>query len=210
MSEKRSADALLQHDKAIEANTSAYARAKEADQAEKKSQAHTDSVVARVSPGSNASPMVATLSALPCQWCLALVAGACGFLSVLGPSSFTRIFMAVAGSAVGGLLASGCMCYVAACVGVDSGDPSARASGFSDDGSAGMWPSVFGAMQALVMGYGFDFGYGLWFVLMAMGIFRYALGFECDLRDMLFEPDVVNADSIVVPSQMTSPLLAKD
>jgi len=112
-----------------------------------------------------------TLEGLPYQWAISLLAGMLGVLGILGPRAVFCCFLAVAGSAVGGLLLTcsvGCWAsYVGA---LDIGGPS--------------W---LDALRCLLYGSGFVVGYLLWVILSFTGTIRWCIGFECAIAAVVDE-----------------------
>jgi len=104
------------------------------------------------------------VDAQPHQQALAAVAGALGLLSICGPSTFTRLFLAIAGSSVGGLM-------VASSVAVAKMELKGQGA-----------QSVLISDEALVIlgGGGTIIGYSIWGTVVLIGVLRWIL--QCDRR----------------------------
>merc|ERR1740129_1106085 len=109
-------------------------------------------------------PVGVWIAELPYQQVIAVVVGILGLLSVLGPSTFTRGFLAIAGSAIGGLMVAGCASFFAAALGEGQGSAS--------------W---LAAVRQLLEGDGLLLGYCVWAVMLALGVARWLVGFNCAL-----------------------------
>lgn len=133
--------------------------------------------------GQKVSPILEYVDALPAQGALAMLAGTLGAFSIAGPSSFVRFFLAVVGSAVGGLMVGGCASYFA---------------GFS--------PFLLGSMGRLLHGYGTIAEYVLWFSLFFLGILRWFSGWECGLYAVVEEIEMDDQGQVAV---LTEPLLGR-
>lgn len=104
-------------------------------------------------------PVVAWLAGLPHQQALAVALGIAGLLSIVGPSTFTRAFLAITGSAVGGLLVG---------------------SAFEFFLGGASWLS---AVRRLLQGTGLWFGYIFWAAVFLCGVARWLTGFKCHASD---------------------------
>jgi len=111
------------------------------------------------------------LERFSCQWALALLAGGLGLLGLLGPQVLFRAFLALAGSAVGGLLLACSVGYVASSLGL------------LDVGRGGL----LGPLQLLLYGSSFSLGVWLWVLALSLGTMRWCLGFECAIYAIVDE-----------------------
>eukprot|EP00429_Kryptoperidinium_foliaceum_P103236 CAMPEP_0176242718 /NCGR_PEP_ID=MMETSP0121_2-20121125/30550_1 /TAXON_ID=160619 /ORGANISM="Kryptoperidinium foliaceum, Strain CCMP 1326" /LENGTH=229 /DNA_ID=CAMNT_0017582283 /DNA_START=57 /DNA_END=746 /DNA_ORIENTATION=+ len=102
-------------------------------------------------------PMEVALDNLPAQHALAAVAAAAGLLSILGPTTFERFFLALVGSVAGGLMVGASANFL---------------TGYSGT------PFWLDAIGMLSNGKGSFFGYFLWTALFVLGMFRWMTGFE--------------------------------
>merc|ERR1712217_274885 len=96
------------------------------------------------------------------------------------------------GSAVGGLMVGGCFCFF---VGVAS-----------ECGST--W---LDAVQSLLEGNGLMIGYCMWAVMLALGIIRWLVGFNCALYACVDEVQLDSSGNLCgrVGSNLQEPLLGK-
>jgi len=116
------------------------------------------------------------LEGWPCQWALGVAAAVLGTLGILGPAYFTRFFLALTGSSVGGMLMGASFTFLI------QEEPAAH---FLD------------SMGALAEGSGAASGYWLWMVGLAVGFIRWFVGFECALYAYVDEVHVDDSGSVV-------------
>lgn len=171
---------MLAQEQALEAQRNATRRAEERlKQAEAAlAQKRTPSASPPSSPQPQ-RPRGGILRSLTSNWLMAFLVAAMGVLSVLGPSSFVRIFWPVVGSGIGGLMAAGF---------------------FQPANDA---PSLIDGMELLVDGAGTSFGYFLWLMLVLLGIARWVAGVECSLWEFV-DNVVMNEQD---PKDLSAPLL---
>lgn len=115
-------------------------------------------------------------SSSPVQQALALSAGLLGALGVLGPQAFSGGFRAVAGSALGGLMAGVCVSFLLEAP-----------------------PTLPSAAAKLLGGGGPAAGRWLCALLLLLGVWRWASGFECMLYATVDEVLVTPSGSLVFP-----------
>lgn len=134
------------------------AKVKEATQQADEAKAHLKAL--QNSDVDKVGPVGAWVSALPHQEALAWLVGILGLLSVFGPSTYTRFFLSVSGSAVGGLMVGACF-------------------GFFVGAASNGGPTWLDCVEALVKGDGELVGYVMWAIMMALGTSRWLFGFNC-------------------------------
>jgi len=100
-----------------------------------------------------------------------------GLLSVAGPSTFVRCYLAIVGSAVGGLMVGACASYF---------------SGFSGS------PFWIDGVRSILSGRGSIVEYLLWFTLLVLGFLRWLTGWECGLYAVVDEVEMGEGGVVTV------------
>jgi len=132
-------------------------------------------------------PVGVWLTELPHQQTIAIVVGIMGLLSVLGPSTYTRAFLAITGSAVGGLMVGGCFSFF-----------------FSGQ-------SWLNSVRHLLDGTGGLVGYLAWAIMLSLGIVRWLVGFNCALYACVDEVEIDGSGRMIsAGGSLQKPLLGDE
>lgn len=143
--------------------------------------------------------LVALADVLPAQRLAAMLLGAAGLCSLLGPDAFARVFIAGAGILSSSLLAAGC-------------------AGFFVFGASRRDASFADCLADLLDGGAPLSGYFLWLLLMAAGVWRWVTGFSvvlCAMADEVSHSELsraqmaIGAVEEVSRDQLEKPLLER-
>eukprot|EP00406_Dinophysis_acuminata_P079614 CAMPEP_0179260672 /NCGR_PEP_ID=MMETSP0797-20121207/26462_1 /TAXON_ID=47934 /ORGANISM="Dinophysis acuminata, Strain DAEP01" /LENGTH=257 /DNA_ID=CAMNT_0020968763 /DNA_START=133 /DNA_END=902 /DNA_ORIENTATION=- len=122
---------------------------------------------------------------LPAQRLLAATVGLAGVLSIMGPSSFRRVFLALTGPMAGALMVASLFAFI-----------------FAD--SSTTW---LDAMALLVVGKGSAVGYMVWVALLAVAFCRWLFAWDFWLFDWVDEVCSADAVSNLCRDTLQKPLL---
>lgn len=127
--------------------------------------------------------IVAAVDGIPGQGVLATVAGVLGMLAIVGPSSFTRGFLAIVGSTIAALFVAGC------------------ASFYLNIARSPFW---IDCLSNIVNSRGSFVENAFFLVFMCLGVARWVTGWECGIYETVDEVEMDDDGQIAV---MQKPLL---
>jgi len=135
---------------------------------------------------SHGNPFIAKVDSIRPQRSLAAILCVMGLVSIVGPSSFVRFYLALLGSAISGLLVAAFLNLFA---------------GYSGS------PFLMDCILSIVNGDGSYFEYLVWGFFFFLGFLRWVTGWECGFYAYVDEVEMGPGGSVTVP-YLARPLLA--